>query len=76
MQPAVLRWQISSFHGWGVYGLNLALSWAASESDIQLACAIPIQPEMVFLDPIRRLALQPFVTRSERLQAQLRDRST
>jgi glycosyltransferase involved in cell wall biosynthesis len=71
MQPVVLRWQVSSFHGWGVYGLNLALSWAASESDIEPACAIPIQPEMVFLDPIHRLALQPFVTRSERLQAQL-----
>jgi glycosyltransferase involved in cell wall biosynthesis len=71
MQPVVLRWQVASFHGWGVYGLNLALSWAAGDSDIEPACALPIQPEMVFLDPIHRLALQPFVTRSERLQAQL-----
>jgi glycosyltransferase involved in cell wall biosynthesis len=71
MQPVVLRWQISSFYGWGVYGLNLALSWAASGSDIEPACALPIQPEMVFLDPIHRLALQPFVTRSERLHARL-----
>jgi glycosyltransferase involved in cell wall biosynthesis len=71
MQPVILGWQVSAFHGWGVYGLNLALSWAGGESDIEPTCAQPIQPEMIFLDPVHRLALQPFVSRSERLQAQL-----
>ena len=27
-QPVIIQWSISSFFGWGVYGLNLALHWA------------------------------------------------
>ena len=27
-QRVVIHWGLSSLHGWGVYGLNLALAWA------------------------------------------------
>ena len=34
-----MQWHLSSFFGWGVYGLNLALNWAA-DPDIELLCGL------------------------------------
>jgi len=28
----VIHWGLSSLHGWGVYGLNLAMAWAGSDA--------------------------------------------
>ena len=35
--PIVFRWAASSFFGWGVYGLNLALHWAGDPAIESLA---------------------------------------
>src|ERR1700741_4365358 len=64
-----MNWGVSSASGWGVYGLNLALAWA-HDRDIELVCPWPVQDDL-FLDPVRRGVLVPFVRGSSRLQAQL-----
>lgn len=55
----MITWNLSSYHGWGVYGLNLALHWAR-DPDLKLACAHPIKPQLLSLDPLSALVLQPF----------------
>jgi len=58
-----LGWQISSFFGWGVYGLNLALEWA-SDPTVEASTSWPLDLKQIAVDPLRRRALRPFVTRS------------
>jgi glycosyltransferase involved in cell wall biosynthesis len=55
----MITWNLSSYHGWGVYGLNLALHWAR-DPDLKLACGHAINPQLLRLDPLRQLVLQPF----------------
>lgn len=57
-----LDWQISSYFGWGVYGLNLALEWA-SDPDVQASGIIRSLDEIA-LDRLRKRALVPFVANS------------
>jgi glycosyltransferase involved in cell wall biosynthesis len=59
----VIHWGISSFFGWGVYGLNLALNWSRDPA-IEPLCGFPIQGDQISVDPIRRLALGEFVRAS------------
>jgi glycosyltransferase involved in cell wall biosynthesis len=55
----MITWNLSSYHGWGVYGLNLALHWAR-DPDLKLTCAHGIEPKLLSLDPLSQLVLQPF----------------
>ena len=59
-RTVMITWNLSSYHGWGVYGLNLALNWAR-DPDLKLVCAHPIDPEMLSLDPLGAAVLQPFI---------------
>ncbi|WP_237152753.1 glycosyltransferase family 4 protein [Oryzibacter oryziterrae] len=56
----VIHWGISSFFGWGVYGLNLALNWSRDPS-IEPLCSFPIPPSQIAVDPVRQLALSNFL---------------
>lgn len=56
-------WQVSSFFGWGVYGLNLALEWA-SDPEIEGSGQIRNLVTDIQVDNLRRRALVPFVQRS------------
>lgn len=56
-------WQVSSFFGWGVYGLNLALEWS-KDPDIEASGEIRNLVEDIQVDKLRRRALVPFVARS------------
>lgn len=69
-QRAIINWGISSFFGWGVYGLNLALAWA-DDPAIEGLSAIPISPDAVAVDPLRKRALEPFFAASRGLVDQL-----
>jgi glycosyltransferase involved in cell wall biosynthesis len=63
----LLGWQISTVHGWGVYGLNLALNWA-SDRRIESASTM-FEPSMIVdIDPNQYHALSPFVGRSQQFQ--------
>jgi hypothetical protein len=44
------------YYGWGVYGLNLALQWAA-DPGMRPLCSAPIDPARLAVDPLRRLRL-------------------
>lgn len=61
-----MTWQMSSFFGWGVYGLNLALNWAG-DPDLQLLCAQPVTLDRLAVDPLSLLALQPTLEASAEL---------
>lgn len=68
-RQVILGWPISSAHGWGVYGLNLALNWVA-DRDIELLTAC--DSVGLDIDPLRARALLPFLKRSVALQEDLK----
>ncbi len=74
MRRVVIHWGISSFFGWGVYGLNLALHWAR-DAELEAFCSFPIQESQIAVDKLRRLSLDGFVTRSRWLADQLATRA-
>jgi glycosyltransferase involved in cell wall biosynthesis len=69
-QPVIIQWSISSFFGWGVYGLNLALHWAGDPT-IEPVCVAPIDAGQITIDPLRQRAILPFLVRSLQFQAQI-----
>ncbi len=69
-QPVIIQWSISSFFGWGIYGLNLALHWAGDPA-IEPVCASPIDAGQISVDPLRERVILPFLVRSVQFQAQI-----
>src|SRR6202163_498913 len=69
-QPVIIQWSISSFFGWGVYGLNLALHWAG-DPEIEPVCVSPIDAGQIAIDPLRERAILPFLVRSVQFQKQI-----
>jgi glycosyltransferase involved in cell wall biosynthesis len=62
-------WQVSSFFGWGIYGLNLMQAWA----DRPDLLPISLQPQgKVVLDPLESLRIEPALNRSIKLQTELK----
>ncbi len=55
-RPLVFSWGVSSFFGWGVYGLNLMLH-LAEHPDVVPLCAVEFGPTDVVVDPLRNLRL-------------------
>jgi glycosyltransferase involved in cell wall biosynthesis len=55
-RPLVFSWGVSSFFGWGVYGLNLMLH-LAEHRDIVPLCTARFGPGDVVLDPLRNCRL-------------------
>jgi hypothetical protein len=52
----LFQWGVSSYFGWGVYGLNLLLAWA-KRTDLLPASLQPINPALLDLDPLDRASL-------------------
>ncbi|MEO8114561.1 MAG: glycosyltransferase family 4 protein [Phenylobacterium sp.] len=73
-QRTVIHWGMSSYFGWGVYGLNLALAWA-EDPDIEPLCSRPFDPDEIVVDPARRRALEPVLAASQAFQAALKARA-
>lgn len=65
-----LNWGVGSFFGWGVYGLSLALNWAA-DPDIEVACPHTLLEREIVVDPLRRRALGAFARRSAQLRREI-----
>jgi glycosyltransferase involved in cell wall biosynthesis len=65
-----LNYPISPLFGWGVYGLNLALSWA-NDPNLHPLTPKPVDESKLGIDPLRRRTLDQFLTDSVKLQAQL-----
>lgn len=56
-RPVLFRWSVSSFSGWGLYGLNLALQLAGNRSHAPISA---MSPGPLVLDPIRSHRLVGF----------------
>src|SRR5262249_14432478 len=69
-QPIIIQWGISSFFGWGVYGLNLALHWS-QDTSIEALCAAPVRPDDIQIDSEQQHALVPFLVRSALFQEKI-----
>lgn len=65
-----INWRLSSFYGWGVYGLNLALQWCA-DPDLSAITSTAVLERHLALDPLRRRSLQTLIDRSHEFQAKL-----
>lgn len=72
-QTVINTWAPSSFHGWGVYGLNLALAWA-EDPQVALVCTQAVNPTLLALDEGRLRALEPMMAASARLAQRLAGR--
>jgi glycosyltransferase involved in cell wall biosynthesis len=66
----IINWGVSSYYGWGVYGLNLALAWA-HDPELQLICALEVRPQELAVDAARQGDLAPFLEQSAAFRAQL-----
>jgi glycosyltransferase involved in cell wall biosynthesis len=69
-RTVIINWGVSSYFGWGVYGLNLALAWA-HDPQVQLVRTNTVNVAELAVDPVRLSALAPFIQDSGRMQAQL-----
>ena len=61
----VFDWGVSSYFGWGVYGLNLALE-LSREPTIEAMTSTRLDARAIAVDAVRLRALQPFIARSQR----------
>jgi glycosyltransferase involved in cell wall biosynthesis len=69
-RTVVINWQMTSIHGWGVYGLNLALNWAA-DPDIAPVSGHPVDLDKLHLDALSLTALAPVRQATEHFVQQL-----
>ena len=70
-RPTVMfHWGVSSYFGWGVYGLNLMLQWARRR-DLSVCCPLPLDPKELDLNPIERWALEQVLDESREARARL-----
>jgi glycosyltransferase involved in cell wall biosynthesis len=69
----LIGWSVSSFTGWGVYGLNLALQWS-KDRELAPASTHPLLPGRINLDVVRQIALRPFLAETNAVLANLASR--
>ncbi|MBI1207180.1 MAG: glycosyltransferase [Azospirillum sp.] len=67
----IINWGVSSFYGWGVFGLNLALNWV-SDPDIMPVCGCQSRADMLSIDALRAHVLEPFFSASTKFQDNLK----
>jgi len=64
-KPTIMfHWGVSSYYGWGVFGLNLMLNWAR-RTDLSICCTIPIDPARLELNALERLIVEPVLKASD-----------
>src|SRR5690348_1140782 len=72
-RPTVMfHWQPSSFHGWGVYGLNLMLHWAR-RPDLSVCCSSLLEASLLDLNPVERRVIDQVLIESREAYARLRN---
>lgn len=69
-RQAIIHWGVSSFFGWGVYGLNLARAWV-DDPELEPLAALPVREGDLAVDPLTAYSLRPFLDRSAAFRAQL-----
>jgi len=66
----LFHWTMSSYFGWGVYGINLALH-LAQDPDLLALSSGPFRFEDIALDPMRMALMRPILDASNRLRNDL-----
>jgi glycosyltransferase involved in cell wall biosynthesis len=69
-RAVIIDWQLSSYFGWGVNGLNFALNWTLQQNEALLT-TIPVNEAMIDLNPLEWARIRPALQRSAGLQAEL-----
>jgi glycosyltransferase involved in cell wall biosynthesis len=69
-KTVTLQWSMSSASGWGVYGLNAGLHWAA-DPDVLPVFAGLLTDGHIVLDPLRMIRLAPVIGQSRELETRL-----
>src|SRR5262249_29082337 len=67
----IFEWQISSYFGWGVYGLNLLLSWWRVQGP-SLLTSVEFNESDLALNALEKKRLQPALEQSRAFHAWLR----
>jgi glycosyltransferase involved in cell wall biosynthesis len=70
----VFNWAFSSYFGWGIYGMNLALAWA-DRTDLHAATSFPIEQQQIRLDPLDMRRIEPAMRRSLAIHEALKPRA-
>jgi glycosyltransferase involved in cell wall biosynthesis len=65
------NWGMSSFLGWGIYGINLALNWIR-DPEVRPLCSAEVNLARVHLDPLRRRLIGTVLMDSADLLEKLR----
>lgn len=72
----LFQWGVSSYFGWGVYGLNLMLAWGArralGHSDFLPVSLQPVDSGQLDIDPLERRLIGPALDRSRQVLDGLR----
>lgn len=68
--PIVIQWGLSSYSGWGINGLQLALNWTRAGRFTPL-CSLPVRLEEIALSPLEWQRMAGFFRESESLCAQI-----
>ena len=66
-QPVMIQFTVSSFFGWGVYGLNLALHWA-DDPDVFPLFTLPFRMDDIVVDQLRRNILGRVISESDNVR--------
>ena len=66
----LFNWQVSSFFGWGIYGLNLLLGWAG-RTDLLPATISPLFLHDIDIDPLELRRIRSALQSSFTAQAEL-----
>jgi glycosyltransferase involved in cell wall biosynthesis len=67
----LFQWEVSSLFGWGVYGINLMLSWARDPEVVALT-SCPFRPADIMLGEEQMRVLAPLLERSRAFHATLK----
>jgi glycosyltransferase involved in cell wall biosynthesis len=66
----ILDWQVSSYFGWGLYGLNLMLNWSLLYN-CNVMTSGRLDPKQIELNPVEREMIRKPIETSQRLHKEL-----
>ena len=62
----VMNWQLSSYFGWGVYGIQLMVNWSRQHNTLMLT-GLAVDESLIDLNPIEWAMIRPAVDASREL---------
>src|ERR1044072_1483382 len=68
--PVSIHWPLSTYRGWGIFGVYLFVEWAADD-EVLPATTQQFDRKRIVLDALRLQKLEPFLRDSERLQERI-----